>query len=78
MMIIIVILMVILFVCFGGAFPSGWSGWFHCVLVGCGDTFGYDGDGDGIYMELKVAQGVTALLVEQCRNNMVIIAEQCC
>ena len=28
--------------------------------------------------QLKIAQVVTALLVEQCRNNTVIMAEQCC
>ena len=34
---------------------------------------------DGLlYMQLKIAQVVTALLVEQCRNNTVIMAEQCC
>ena len=30
------------------------------------------------YTQPKIAQVVTALLVEQCRNNTVIMAEQCC
>ena len=28
--------------------------------------------------QLKIAQVVTALLVEQCCNNTVIMVEQCC
>ena len=45
-------------------------------------NFNVDGEGCSehvfLFTQLKLAQVVTALLVEQCCNNAVIMAEQCC
>ena len=43
-----------------------------------GIRVGLESEYSGTSTQLKIAQVVPALLVEQCRNNTVIMAEQCC